>query len=119
MDGIRAAADFTQVPWVKRQFLSKLSIDAYPGTLNLEIADEDLQAFEVLKAREGIEITPEQPAFCNAKCYPVLISGQVRGAIVFPLVQDYPTNKIELIAPVNVRKTLSLRAGDMVEVEVL
>lgn len=99
--------------------MSKLSIDVYPGTLNLEIADEDLQAFETLKAREGIEITPEQPTFCNAKCYPVLISGQVRGAIVFPLVQDYPKKKMELIAPVNVRETLSVKAGDMVEVEVL
>jgi CTP-dependent riboflavin kinase len=119
VDGIRAAADFTQVPWVKKQFLAKLSIDAYPGTVNLEIAEEDLQTFETLKAREGIEITPEQATFCNAKCYPVLISGQVKGAIVFPLVQDYPKNKMELIAPVNVRETLSLKAGDMVEVEVL
>lgn len=99
--------------------MSKLSIDVYPGTLNLEITDEDLQTFETLKAREGIEITPEQPTFCNAKCYPVLISGQVKGAIVFPLVQDYPKNKMELIAPVNVRDTLSVKAGDMVEVEVL
>ena len=120
MDGIRVAADFTQVPWVKNQFASKLSVDAYPGTLNLEITDpEDLKAFEDLKAGKGIEITPEQPTFCSAMCYPVLIAGKVKGAIVFPLVEDYPKNKMELIAPVHIRKTLSLNAGDTLEVEIL
>jgi riboflavin kinase len=49
----------------------------------------------------------------------VLIAGQLRGAIIFPLVPDYPQNKMELIAPVNVRKALGASAGDMVEVEVL
>lgn len=120
MDGIRVASDFTQVPWVKDQFACKLAIDAYPGTLNLEILEpEDLQAFESLKAREGVEITPEQASFCSAKCYPVLIAGKVEGAIVFPCVADYPKNKMELIAPVPVRKTLALNAGDIIEVEIL
>jgi riboflavin kinase len=120
VDGIRVAADFTQVPWVKNQFACKLSVEAYPGTLNLEITEpDDLRAFENLKASKGIEITPEQPSFCSAMCYPVLIAGQVKGAIVFPLVEDYPGNKMELIAPVHIRKTLSLSAGDIIEVEIL
>lgn len=120
MDGIRVAADFTQVPWVKNQFASKLSVEAYPGTLNLEITEpEDLRAFEELKASKGVEITPEQASFCSAVCYPVLIAGKVKGAIVFPLVDDYPKNKMELIAPVHIRKTFSLTAGDILEVEIL
>jgi CTP-dependent riboflavin kinase len=120
VDGIRVASDFTQVPWVKDQFSCKLAIDAYPGTLNMEITEpEDLEAFDSLKAREGVEITPEQASFCSAKCYPVLIAGKIKGAIVFPCVADYPKNKMELIAPVHVRKTLSLSAGDIIEVEIL
>jgi riboflavin kinase len=114
------AADFTQVPWVKNQFTRKLAMEAYPGTLNLEITGpEDLRAFETLKAAKGIEITPEQASFCSAVCYPVLIAGKVKGAVVLPLVQDYPKNKMELIAPVHIRKTLSLEAGDTLEVEIL
>ena len=120
MDGIRVASDFTQVPWVKDQFARKLAIEAYPGTLNLEITEtEDLKAFESLKSCEGVEITPEQASFCSARCYPVLIAGTIKGAIVFPCVADYPGNKMELIAPVHVRKTLSLNAGDILEVEIL
>ena len=105
---------------MKDQFESKLSIQVHPGTLNLEITEpEGLQAFESLKTQDGIEITPEQDSFCTARCYPVLIAGKVKGAIVFPCVADYPKNKMELIAPVHVRKTLSLNAGDILEVETL
>jgi CTP-dependent riboflavin kinase len=105
---------------VKRQFIEKLSIDPYPGTLNLEIDDpQSLRVFKELKAKKGIEITPEDPSFCSAQCYPVLINGLLKGAIVFPLVKDYPENKMELIAPKNIKETLSVKAGDDLEVEVL
>ena len=105
---------------MKKQFISKLSIDPYPGTLNLEILDpESLQAFKELKAQKGLEITPEDPSFCSAKCYPVLIGGQLKGAIVFPLVEGYPENKMELIASENIKKALSLRTWEFLEVEIL
>jgi CTP-dependent riboflavin kinase len=105
---------------VKKQFIEKLSIDPYPGTLNLEIIDpESLQTFNALKTKKGIEITPEDPSFCSAKCYPVLINGQIKGAIVFPLVDGYPENKMELIASQNIKKVFSVKAGDDLEVEIL
>ena len=105
---------------MKRQFIEKLSIDPYPGTLNLEIIDpESLQTFNKLKTKKGIEIQPEDPSFCSARCYPVLINGQIRGAIVFPLVEGYPENKMELIASQNIKKALSLKVGENLEVEIL
>jgi len=105
---------------VKRQFIEKLSIDPYPGTLNLEIVDpESLRTFKELKSMRGREITPEDPSFCSAQCYPVLINSQLKGAIVFPLVEGYPENKMELIASENIKKALSVKAGDDLEVEIL
>ena len=104
---------------MKRQFIEKLSIDLYPGTLNLEIVDpESIRTFKELKSQKGIEITPQDPSFCSAKCYPVLIDGQLKGAIVFPLVKDYPENKMELIASQNIKKALSATTGDYLEVEI-
>jgi CTP-dependent riboflavin kinase len=104
--------------WVKKQFISKLSIDPYPGTLNLEIVDpESLKTFKELKAKKGIEITPEDPSFCSAQCYPVLIGGRLKAAIVYPLVDGYPENKMELIASQNIKKAFSLKTGDYLEVE--
>jgi CTP-dependent riboflavin kinase len=120
VEGIREATNFTQIPWVRKQFISKLSIDPFPGTLNLEIVDpESLQTFNALKAMKGIEITPEDPSFCSAQCYPVLINGQIKGAVVLPMVEGYPENKMELIAPQNIKEALSMKAGDYLEVEIL
>jgi CTP-dependent riboflavin kinase len=105
---------------VRRQFIEKLSIDPYPGTLNLEIIDsESLRTFKELKSIRGKEITPEDPSFCSAQCYPVLINGQLKGAIVFPLVKGYPENKMELIASQNIKTVLLVTTGDILEVEVL
>jgi CTP-dependent riboflavin kinase len=119
VEGLREAGNFTQIPWVKKQFISKLSIDPYPGTLNLEIADpESLQAFNQLKSLRGKEIHPEDPSFCSARCYPVLIAGRLKGAIVFPLVDGYPENKMELISSQQIKQALSLNTGDLLEVEI-
>lgn len=87
--------------------------------MNLEIVDlKSLQTFTALKTTKGIEITPEDPSFCSAKCYPVLMGGRLKGAIVLPLVDAYPENKMELIAAQNIKKTLSLKTGDDLEVDV-
>ncbi|MBS3906813.1 MAG: CTP-dependent riboflavin kinase [Syntrophaceae bacterium] len=120
VEGLREASHFTQIPWVRKQFIEKLAIDPYPGTLNLEVIDpKSLRIFKDIKATIGIEITPEDPSFCSARCYPVLINGQLKGAIVLPLVEDYPENKMEMIAPQNIKETLSVATGDILEVEVL
>jgi len=88
--------------------------------LNLEIVDPaSFQTFKDLKATPGIEITPEDPSFCSARCYPVLINGQLKGAIVFPVVKGYPKNKTELIASQNIKKALSVKVEDYLEVEIL
>ena len=119
VEGLQMSANFTQVSWVRRQFISKLTIDPYPGTLNLEIVEQkDFQNFEVLKTTQGVEILPEDPSFCSAKCYPVLINGRLRGAIVLPMVEGYPKNKMELIASQNIKSALSVKTGDDLEVEI-
>ena len=119
VEGARVGANFTQIPWVKKEFISKLSIDPYPGTLNLDIVDpESLQNLKNLKAARGIEVLPQDLSFCHARCYPVLIGGQIIGAIVFPIVEGYPENKMELIASQNIKKALSVNTGDLLEVEV-
>ncbi len=80
---------------------------------------DSLKAFQNLKSMRGIEITPEDPSFCHARCYPVLINAQIKGAIVYPLVEGYPENKMELIASENIKGALSLKTGDNLEVEIL
>jgi CTP-dependent riboflavin kinase len=88
--------------------------------LNLEIGDQKgSQNFRELKSTLKIEIIPEDPSFCSAQCYPVLINDRLKGAIVFPRVKDYPEDKMELIASRNIKEVLSVKEGDVLEVEIL
>ena len=120
MEGLGEGGKFTRIPWVRSQLISKLSIDPFPGTLNLEIsARDDLENVKTLRSMDGIEIIPEDPSFCRGKCYLALIGDWLRGAVVVPDVPDYPSNKMELISDQNIKESLSVKAGDFLEVEIL
>lgn len=119
-EGLKESAFFTQIPWVREQFITKLGIDPYPGTLNLDIIDaQDLKKLKRIKKRRGIEIVPVEAGFCPATCFPVLVCGKIKGALVIPQVPDYPESKLEIIASNRIMDVLSLRIGDLVPVEVL
>ena len=120
VEGLGEGGKFTRIPWVRNQLMSKLSIDPFAGTLNLEISTRgDLKNLETLRWMDGIEIIPEDPSFCRGKCYLALIGGRLRGAVIVPDVADYPNNKIELISDRNIKENLSVNAGDVLEVEIL
>jgi len=119
-EGLRESSFFTHLAWVRAQFIAKLGIDPYLGTLNLDIIDaEDMEKLKEIKKRKGIEIIPAEPGFCSARCFRVLVSGKVRGAIVIPQVPDYPESKLEIISSDRIRDVLSLKVGDLVSVEIL
>ena len=80
--------------------------------MSLEGAD-GIAAREAMQLATGIAIEP-QAGFCAAKCFAVLIDGSVAGAAVLPEVGDYPEHKLEIVAPVAVRRELRLNDGDRV-----
>ena len=67
-----------------------------------------------LKQTAGLRLENpnDGPHDCDAKCWRVSIDGKIDGAIVFPLVPDYPIAQVEVIAPVGVRDTLGIEDGD-------
>ncbi len=117
-EGLKESSFFTQLPWVREQLITKLGIDPYPGTLNLDIIDtEDVEKLKNIKKQKGIEIIPAEPGFCSAKCFHVLVYEKIKGAIIIPEVPDYPQSKLEIISSDNIRDVLSLNIGDLVAVE--
>ena len=49
-EGLKESSFFTQISWVREQFITKLDIDPYPGTLNLDIIDtEDVKKLKEIK----------------------------------------------------------------------
>jgi len=119
VEGMKESGLFMSIPWVREQFMEKLGIDPYPATLNLEVKNpQDLDKLKEVKNRAGIEILPMDQGFCSAKCFHVLICEKVRGAIVIPLVENYPASKLEIIASERLRDLLSLEVGDVVPIEI-
>lgn len=101
------------------QFEKQLGFVAYPGTLNVEIEYIERNKIRLLRSYGGIEIDEfqaEDRTFGGVICFKATINGK-EGAIVLPKRSHYATI-LECISPVNLRETLGLHDGDVVEVVV-
>lgn len=106
--------------WVKRQIRDKIGFEPYVGTLNLKMDEEHLSKYySYLQSRKGILIEPVDGSYYAGKCHRIRINNRVDGAIVVPLVPNYPRDQIEIIAPVNLREALGLVDGSEITIELL
>ena len=115
--GIGMGSGFTQLPWAREQFIGRVGVDPFPGTINVIVDDpESMPVWVRLKQTDGIRMDNpnDGPHDCDAKCWLVSIDGKLDGAIVFPLVDGYPPAQVEVIAPVGVRDALGIEDGDKV-----
>ncbi len=118
VSGLRVAAGFTELEWVKRQFEEKLGFTPYPGTLNLKIEEKDAAALKsFLSGATLIKIIPETDDYCMGYCFPARLEKGIKAAIVIPGVDDYPVEKLEIIAPLQIKESLKVKDGDIIYVE--
>ncbi len=116
--GVGESKVFTEIPWVRRQFIDKLGISPYPGTFNITVLPEDRERLNVIKNTKGVEIIPEDVNFCSANSFPALVNGRIRGAVIIPLILGYPQAQLEIISSEHIKQSLSLKDGDLVDVEI-
>jgi catechol 2,3-dioxygenase-like lactoylglutathione lyase family enzyme len=119
--GVNRGQHFTQLDWARAQFIEKLEIDPFPGTLNLVLDDPDSKAaWSALRDTPGIRIDKpgDNTGHCEARCYRVRVAGRVNGAIVLPEVGSDPQSQIEIIAPIGLRNELEIRDGDDIVLEI-
>jgi len=113
--GIGQGKFLTQLEWARRQFVDKLDIDPYPGTLNL-IVDEptSVEIWNCLRETSGVRIDNpnDGPNDCDARCYPVSIHPGIDAAIVLPELSAYSPVQIEIIAVDGLRGRLGIHDGD-------
>lgn len=103
----------------REQFKRLLGFEPYPGTFDIKLSNESLGLKAALENLPGKRIdgfvTPER-TFGQVKCFPAKLRG-VQVAVVMPLRSSH-ADVIELIAAKNLRKSLRLKDGDAVKVEV-
>jgi riboflavin kinase len=98
----------------QKQFRSKLGFSPYPGTLNVHLAESDIELREKAEGSGVIPLsgfTDGERTFGGVSCYRVLING-VPGAVVIPDRTHYPKDLLEIVSPVKLRDELKLKDGD-------
>jgi len=121
--GLGEGAYYISKEYYRKQFIEKLGFDPYPGTLNLKLTTEyDLKTNAELDTYPAIEVQGfknEDRTFGLVKCYPATIGNKVKGALISALRSHYDSSVVEIIAPACLRKSLNLKDGYKVKVEVL
>jgi len=137
-DGLGKAGGFTQIPWVRAQFVTLAGIDPHPGTLNLQLEHATQQAHwrgwqqEVQSPVSNMALAPAAmlppqveggAQDCAAHVYAVHVQTDSAGgpgipaALVLPAVPDYPSDKLELVAALPLRAHCQLRSGDRLRIQ--
>ncbi len=95
-----------------------LGFDPYPGTLNILIDDVS----SINKIFGSIQLVyvvpPPTPKLHAVLVRAIILKHKNRDFLVYalrPLIDQYYSNAVELIAPINLRQRLGLEDGDSVE----
>jgi riboflavin kinase len=115
ISGSKNGSRFINLPWVRKQIIKKLHFDPYAGTLNLKISNKNRIKF--LQKAKGIIIKPE-PGYTEGKCFRAMFLNRIECAVVLPNVPNYPSDLLEIIAPINLRKNFSLKDRMIVQIDI-
>ena len=107
---------FICLPRVKQQIEEKLGFTPYSGTLNIHLTKEGVEKKILLENAKGIEVEP-QVGYFPGVLFKACI-GTLECAVVIPKVPNYPSDVLEVIAPVCLREHLKLVDGSLVTVVV-
>ena len=103
------------LPGYKKQFTSVLNIDPFPGTLNLKVDQNVINAIKGIsepKIIKGFET--DERTYGSLTCYKCTIENNTPGWLIFAERSTHPENIIEVISQIHIRKefnkkTLSIR----------
>ena len=122
------ASSFMSLDWVQLALKQSLGFAPFPATLNVRPkAAEDEETWRRLQSESaGLPLVSAQGGFCSARLYPIKVFGRpdagektIAAAILVPEVKDYPSDKIEIVAPVRLKDHLGVRDGDAITLEFL
>ena len=110
--GLGQGRVFTQLIWVLAQLRRHVDWPVHPGTFNLHLQGPRWTALRrAMDERPGLPIDP--PAgFCAATCFRARVGAPgLAAAVLLPQVDAYPSDQLELIAPVRLRDALDVADG--------
>jgi len=105
-----------------KQFLGKLGFEPFPGTLNLRLSSPvQMEQRRQLQFLKGVEIQGFEDGsrtYGPVTCFKAMLEDKHPAAVLGIERTHYDDSVIEVISPVNLRKTLGLQEGDECSVTV-
>jgi riboflavin kinase len=107
----------------RTRFRKALGFDPFAGTLNVRITTEDSRkAVNRMKHSPPIIVggfTKEGRTFGDVICYRVKVNEKIEATVVIAQRTHHSEDILEIIAPVNIRKSLKLKTDDVVTLTVI
>jgi len=119
--GLGEGRKYLSIEEYRKQFIEKLNIDPYPGTLNLRLDEESSKMKRILEILPGIIIRgfrKRSIEYGGAKAFKATINNEVPGAVLLIDRTHYGREVLEVISEYYLREILKLKDGDLVTVKV-
>lgn len=97
-------------------FLREVGFEPFPGTLNLRLTNEAMieqrRRLDVMKGIEVPGFNDGRRSYGPVKCFKARIGGKHSGAVLVIERTHYDNTVLEVISPVNLRRSLGVKDGD-------
>ncbi|GGP20108.1 riboflavin kinase [Thermocladium modestius] len=120
VSGLGEGKFYMSLEGYRRQFIEKLGINPYPGTLNVKLNNEYLRERLYLERLPGIVIegfSNGSRSYGAVKCFRCSIEGLPCAMLIIERTHHGP-DVVEIVAEKNLRETLGLTDGSEVEITV-
>ena len=99
-----------------KAFSRALGFEPFPGTFNLRLSNEAMieqrRRLDLLRGIEVPGFSDGRRAYGPVKCFKAKIEGRYPGAVLAIERTHYDSSVLEVIAPMNLRRTLGLKDGE-------
>ncbi|MEM4272226.1 MAG: DUF120 domain-containing protein [Candidatus Bilamarchaeaceae archaeon] len=112
---------FLSIPGYRNGIRRVLGFDPFPGTLNVEIPNSQIEKRVALRERRGLVLEGFRyrgKGYGMVELYRCKING-LDGAFIFPFRTHHGLKVLEIISPYCLKKTLGLRNGSKVKIDAL
>ena len=115
--GLGEGALYLSMEHYKKEIKNKLGFEAYPGTLNLKVDENQVDLLGKMIAIKINGYKSEDKIFYGAKCFRARVQN-ISGAIIIPDRTEHK-GTIEFIAPVHLKSELKIKDNDKIKVELI
>ena len=114
--GMKEGSYYVSLGGYAEGFPRALGFKPFPGTLNLRLTSQAMiDQRRRLDLMKGIEIpgfSDDKRSYGPVKCFRAKIAGRFPGAVLAIERSHYDSSVLEVVSPVNIRKSLGLKDGD-------